>query len=311
MQLETYISDLLYRYECVIVPDFGAFLTERKSASINETNHTFYPPRKVIAFNEQIQNNDGLLARYMADAEKIPYEVALDKIKKRVKAFKSFLTQGETITFSNIGEIIFNTEGKIVFEPSYNLNYLTDAFGLSQITAQTVTRETYKATVEAIEATTPIAVTVEKRKSKGYLKYAAIALIALTIGGLGASKFYVDNIETHNQLAQQEATEQLDKKIQEATFSLNPVPAITLNVTKQSGNYHIMAGAFRIEENCEKKVAQLRAEGFNARKIGINQYGLHQVAYASFENRQDALVALQDIQISQDKDAWISIKALD
>ena len=27
MQLQTYISDLLYRYECVTVPEFGSFLT--------------------------------------------------------------------------------------------------------------------------------------------------------------------------------------------------------------------------------------------------------------------------------------------
>ena len=138
MQLETFISDLLYRYECVIVPDFGAFLTERQSATVNKTTNSFYPPRKVIAFNEQIQNNDGLLARYIADVEKIPFEVAVKKIKKRVKILKSYLTQGETITFNNIGEIIFNSEGKIVFEPSYNLNYLTDAFGLSQFESEVV-----------------------------------------------------------------------------------------------------------------------------------------------------------------------------
>ncbi len=317
MQLETFISDLLYRYECVIVPDFGAFLTERQSATVNETTNSFYPPRKVIAFNEQIQNNDGLLARYIADVEKIPFEVAVKKIKKRVKILKSYLTQGETITFNNIGEIIFNSEGKIVFEPSYNLNYLTDAFGLSQFESEVVTREVYKETVEAIEETAPITITPEKRAStgsatnRGYLKYAAVALIALTLGGVMASKYYVGQIEAHNMLAQEEAKQQLDNKIQEATFSLNPLPAITLNVTKQTGNYHIVAGAFRIEENCDKKVAQLKAEGFSARKIGANRYGLHQVAYASYEGRLDALKALRTIKKTHNKDAWLLVQKLD
>ena len=324
MQLETFISDLLYRYECVIVPDFGAFLTERQSATVNETTNSFYPPRKVIAFNEQIQNNDGLLARYIADVEKIPFEVAVKKIKKRVKILKSYLTQGETITFNNIGEIIFNSEGKIVFEPSYNLNYLTDAFGLSQFESEVVTREVYKETVEAIEETAPITITPEKRTStgsattstgsasnRGYLKYAAVALIALTLGGVMASKYYVGQIEAHNMLAQEEAKQQLDTKIQEATFSLNPLPAITLNVTKQTGNYHIVAGAFRIEDNCDKKVAQLKAEGFSARKIGANRYGLHQVAYASYEGRLDALKALRTIKKTHNKDAWLLVQKLD
>ena len=144
MQLETYISDLLYRYECVTIPEFGAFLTQPVSATVDDATNTFYPPKNVLSFNEQIQKNDGLLAHYIADVEKIPFEVASNKITKRVKILKSYLTQGETLTFKNIGEITFNSEGKILFEPSYHLNYLTDAFGLSQFASPSVSREVYK-----------------------------------------------------------------------------------------------------------------------------------------------------------------------
>ncbi|MEP3837343.1 MAG: SPOR domain-containing protein [Algibacter sp.] len=311
MQLETYISDLLYRYECVTIPEFGAFLTQQVSASINDATNTFHAPKKVVSFNEQIQQNDGLLAHYIADVEKIPFEVANKKIAKRVRLLKSYLTQGETLTFKNIGEIVFNKEGKILFEPTYHLNYLTDSFGLSQFVAPTVTREVYKEEVEAIEKVIPISVTPEKRKSKSYLKYAAVALIALTLGGFGASNYYVGQIEQHNQIAQRQATQQLDTKIQQATFNLNPLPAITLQVTKQTGNYHIVAGAFRVEENCDTRVKQLKADGFSARKIGANKYGLHQVAYASYENRLDALKALKDIKKSHNRNAWLLVQKLD
>ncbi len=311
MQLETYISDLLYRYECVTIPEFGAFLAQRTSATINDANNAFYPPKKTVSFNEQIQQNDGLLAHYIADVEKIPFEVATKKIAKRVKTLKSYLTQGETLTFKNIGEIVFNSDGKILFEPSYHLNYLTDAFGLSQFVSPTVTREVYKDTVETIEKVVPITITPEKRRARPYLKYAAIALIALTLGGFAASNFYVNQIETHNQIAQEEATQQLETKIQEATFNLNPFPAITLNVTKQTGNYHIIAGAFRVEDNSAKKVKQLRALGYNARAIGVNKYGLHEVVYGSYETGKEALKAVRDVRKMHNKDAWISIKKLD
>lgn len=312
MQLETYISDLLYRYECVTVPEFGAFLTQRLPATINENTNVFYPPKKQLAFNEQIQSNDGLLAHYIADVEKIPFEIALEKIQKRVHVIKSFLTQGETITFHNIGEIALNNEGKIVFEPSYHLNYLTDAFGLSQFVSPAVTREIYKETVETIEKVIPITVTPEKRKSKPYFKYAAVALIALSLGGFGASKYYVNQIETHNQLAQEEASHQLETKIQQATFVIDsPLPAITLNVTKQIGKYHIIAGAFRVEENCDTKIEQLKADGFKARKLGVNKYGLHVVAYASYEDRLEALQALRDIKKNHNKEAWLDVRTLD
>jgi hypothetical protein len=311
VQLETYISDLLYRYECVTVPEFGAFLTQPVSATIHDTTNAFYPPKKVLSFNEQIQKNDGLLAHYIADVEKIPFESANKKIAQRVTILKSILSQGETLTFKNIGELRFNTESKILFEPSYHLNYLTDAFGLSQFVSPSITREVYKEDVERIEKVVPIAITSEKRKSKSYLKYAAVGLIALTLGGLVASNYYVGQIEQHNQLAQEVATQQLENKIQQATFNLNPLPAITLNVTKQTGNYHIVAGAFRVEENCDKRVRQLKADGFNARKIGVNKYGLHEVVYGSYDTSKDALKAICEIRLTHNKDAWILVKKLD
>ncbi len=311
MQLETYISDLLYRYECVVIPDFGAFLTQRESAKIRESTNTFYPPKKVLSFNEQIQKNDGLLVHYISDVEKIPFETALNKIQKRIKSLKSYLIQGETLTFDNIGEIFLSKDGKIQFEPSYHLNYLTDSFGLSQFVSPDVTREVYKEEVEELEEVIPLIITPEKRKKRPYLRYAAVALIALTIGSLGMSKFYVDQIENHNQLAQEEANKVLESRIQEATFVIdNPLPAITLNVNKQEGRFHIVAGAFRIEQNSFKKVKQLQKLGYNARKIGVNKYGLHEVVYESFEDRIEALRALRKIRYNHNKAAWLLIKEL-
>jgi hypothetical protein len=44
MKIEKYISALLYRYQCVTVPGFGAFLTEWQSAQVIEGQHSFIPP---------------------------------------------------------------------------------------------------------------------------------------------------------------------------------------------------------------------------------------------------------------------------
>lgn len=310
MQLETYISDLLYRYECITIPEFGAFLTQRTSAVIDDATHSFYPPKKTVLFNEQIQKNDGILAHYIADVEKIPFEVANQKIAKRVQTIKLKLAQGETVAFQNIGAITLNNEGGMLFEPVYQLNYLTDSFGLSSLVSPKVAREAYKANVEAIERVIPLTITPESRKSRPYFKYAAVALIALTLSGLVTSKYYIDQIEQHNQLAQEQAFQELDAKIEQATFSLNPLPAITLNVVKQSGKYHVVAGAFRVEDNCEHILSQLKAEGFNARTIGVNKYGLHEVVYGSFETALEAQKLLREVRKTHNKDAWLLVKDL-
>ncbi len=318
MQLENYISDLLYRYECVIVPEFGAFITQHVPAKVHETTHAFCPPKKIISFNEQIKHNDGLLANYVADIEKIPFAIAFKKIQKQVSDLKSFLKEGGVLSFDTIGDLVLNNESKITFEPSNRLNYLTDAFGLSQVFSPIISREkpimvreTHKEKVIAIEKQTPIAITPEKRKTKPYLKYAAVALIVLTLGGLGGSKYYVDSIETHNKIAQQEANLQLESKIQEATFVINnPLPTLTLNIEKQTGNYHVVAGAYRVEENSTKKVNELIDKGYSARKIGKNKFGLHQVVYSSYKTRSEALEELWAIRNNDNSNAWLLVKKL-
>lgn len=316
MHIETYISDLLYRYDCVTIPEFGAFLTKRVSARIDQSNHTFFPPKKVISFNEQLQHNDGLLASYIADVENIPYEIAVQKISKHVKSIKSFLAEGETLNFYTIGDLVLNSDGRILFEPIYNSNYLTEAFGLTEFKTTSVNREVYGQQVESLEDVIPIGITPERRitnetNKKPYLKYAAVALIALSVGGFAVSSFYNSQVETHNQLAQEEANEQLDVKVQQATFVIeNPLPAATLNVEKQQGKYHIIAGAFRVEENSDKKVEQLQELGFKARKIGVNKYGLHEVVYSSYENGSDALMALRDIRQNYNKEAWMLVREI-
>ncbi len=311
MQLETYISDLLYRYDCVTVPEFGAFLTQRVSAKLHDSTHTFYPPKKVISFNEQLQHNDGLLGNYIAEVEKIPYQLAVEKIAKQVKSIKSYLTEGETINFQNVGEFVLNTEGKINFEPSHHINYLRDAFGLSHFNVSDIKREVYKERVEIIEEKTPIAFTPEKRRSNTWIRYAAAAVIILGLGGYGAN-YYSNTVKEHNQMAQEEANEQMDVKVQEATFIIsNPLPSATLEVEKQYGKYHVVAGAFRIEANSDKKVKQLRAKGYKARKIGVNRYGLHEVVYSSYNSRLEAQRALYQIRKDHNSEAWLLIKALD
>ena len=77
MMIANYIYDLLYRYECVIVPEFGAFLTQKHSAFIDKSSNIMLAPRKEISFNEQLKQNDGLLANHIQLIDKCSYEEAI------------------------------------------------------------------------------------------------------------------------------------------------------------------------------------------------------------------------------------------
>lgn len=317
MRLEQYISDLLYRYECVIVPEFGAFLTQRKGAQLHETTNAFYPPSKVVSFNAQLTSNDGLLAHYIADILSISYDEATAKVVSATKDWKQQLQQSEAIVLKNIGDLSMNTEGNIQFNPSYHLNYLTTSFGLSSFVSPSISREVVLTTIpeeketEVLEKETekaPIALVQDKPKYRFPWRYASAAAVVL----FAVSVFGFREYQSQQQLtAQNKAQETVTQKIQQATFfNTNPseLPSITLTVAKEIQHYHVVAGAFRVAENADKKISQLQAKGFeNASLLGQNKYGLHQVSYASFSTREEAVVALNNIKRNEAPEAWLLV----
>ena len=301
MNLANYINDLLYRYDCVIVPDFGGFVTNRIGAKLNSDTHTFSPPTKQIAFNSHLKHNDGLLANYIASSEQISFEKASTAISLSVIKWQNEL-QNTAIELNNLGTISLNENQQIIFEPTQEINFLTASFGLSTVPSTPITR--YAAQVKPLvtEATTS-----KKKGVPAFIKYAASAAILLTLGFAGYNS-YEQNQQKEVFASQQK---QLEKKIQSATFVIsNPLPTLKLNVVKEIAKpYHVVAGAFQIPENAEKKVKELISEGFNAKIIGVNKWGLTQVTFNSFASKNDAINSLNKIKKTVSKDAWLLVKA--
>jgi len=312
MVLERYISDLLYRYNCVVVPSFGAFLSQHKSAVLNRQSNSFYPPSKSLSFNKQLSSNDGLLVSYMAAIENCSYEEMLQKVLDKVNEWKHTLDKGERLTLENIGDLKSNKEGKILFQPSYQLNHLTSSFGLSSFVSAPVTREVMKEEVVAIEEKVPFIITPERRKESSirpYLKYAAIILLAFSTG-LTGYRLYNENL-SRQQIVVEKAQEEVQKNIQEATFfdaAPLELPALKLEViTKKPelGMHHVVAGAFRFRTNADKKIRLLQRRGFDAAYLGTNKHGLHMVTYSSHSDVDEALQTLRKVKRTQSRDAWL------
>lgn len=308
MTLATYISDLLYRYECVIIPNFGGFVTNEISAKVNHYTHTFSAPSKQLTFNSHLQNNDGLLTNYIANIQQISYNKALKIIENEVNEWKLKLNT-EELELENIGSFQISKSGKLLFEPANTINYLTSSFGLNTFVSPAIKRIAYKEKVKQLETIAPILPTKEnKNKLPVFLKYAATAAIFIALGTIGWNEY--QKVE-FNKLVQKAEKEQqkVEKTIQEATFEIkNPLPAITLNVIKETYNFHIIAGAFREPENAEKKLQQLIDKGYNAKILGVNKWNLTQVSYESFNSRTEAINALNSIKKNESKDAWLLVK---
>lgn len=313
MLIEKHISDLLYRYQCVTVPGFGAFLTETVSAHVTGSASSFFPPKKVVSFNANVKNNDGLLANHVALQEKMSYELAVIKIGDVVNEWTHLLQNRNRVVLKNIGEISVNNEMNWVFEPANTVNYLTDSFGLSSFVSPEITREVLKQEVEALEEKAPIIFTPERKRDYSYLKYAAVFVTMLGAGGFGYKTYYDQQIEAKTLAVQKNVQEKVQQQIQQATFVISaPVEAVELSVAapvEEKMPYHLVAGAYRSEENANKAITELKAAGFeNAKMLSMNKHNLYPVVYGSFKNLNEAQIERKNIQKSHNAEAWLLIE---
>lgn len=313
MRVEHYIQELLYRYNCVVVPNFGAFLAHNSSARIDGDANTIYPPTKVISFNQQLSKNDGLLISHISKSKNLSYEDLLEEVQNVSKAWMERIAKGNTIHLEGIGQLSMNEENRIQFTPENKVNYLASSFGLSAFAATPVIRESLKEEVVALEEEVPFIITPEQRRTSGirpFLKYAAVGLVLLSLGLSGYQVYQRQNV--NQQLVESESKKEVARHIQEATFfDTTPfeLPSLPIKLEKKESYegplHHIIAGAFRIRENADRKVAQLQEAGYKARYIGANAYGLHQVAYASFPDNEEALKLYRKLKREVSPDVWI------
>ncbi|MDX8552337.1 SPOR domain-containing protein [Tenacibaculum sp. 1B UA] len=300
MTLANYINDLLYRYDCVIVPNFGGFVTNKIGARVNTTTHTFYPPKKQLTFNAYLQHNDGLLANYIASSKNISFEEAVAFIAEEVTKWNEKF-ETTSVTVASVGSLSLNEAKQVVFEPNPTSNFLTESYGLAEVSTPSVER-VKEVTIKSLATT---ATEENKKTIPLYVRRAAAAAVFVGIAYVGWNG--VQNQEQQKVLANQEKA--VEKKIQSATFVIdNPLPTINLNVSKEARNFHIIAGAFQEEHNAENKLAELQDKGYDASIVGKNGLGLTQVAFASYATRDEARKALGIIKESVSEDAWLLTK---
>lgn len=133
MELFNHVSELLYDHNCVIVPGFGGFVANFKAAEYNTESGTVKPARKMVAFNQNLIENDGLLIQHVSKKLNISYNEAESRIIEMVQYIWERLDQYRNFEFRSVGTIYLNKENKLVFVPYENHNFYTNSYGLPGI----------------------------------------------------------------------------------------------------------------------------------------------------------------------------------
>lgn len=139
-----YVKDLLHIHDCVIVPGFGGFVCNREPARIDQVSHVITPPARKVVFNQNLKTNDGLLAEFWSQKQRVSYSQAVSAIETCIESIQLTLQEKKQLSIDLFGSFRLNAEANYVFVPDKRNNYLTSSFGLAAIQAQPVASRTMK-----------------------------------------------------------------------------------------------------------------------------------------------------------------------
>jgi cell division septation protein DedD len=314
--VEHYISELLFLHDCVILPNFGGFVGNPQSAKLNKITGILSPPSKNILFNKNLKTNDGLLITHVSNQEGISQSSAKNEVLAFTDRISKKLHLSKILRIEKIGLFTLGKEENIIFLQDSGNNYSLDAFGMKAIHNKTISRvnEVEENVIKTIKN-----IRIQNRDPKVFLKAAAVIIPLIALSYLSISEQdRINNVYaqmatlnpfTTNEIAEK-AIEPTPKKeielIKSSKIIEIPIAEeVVAPIIKQQHTFYIIAGAFSKKRNATRLQAKLNDLKYKSEILSKGR--LLKVSYDSFNNREDAVLALNKIR-QINPSAWILTK---
>ena len=161
------ISDLLFLRDTVVVPGLGAFVKKPASAKVNSVANYFAMPSAIIEFDAALREDNELLVRYLSEKNEIPEDEAKKLLAMFVSDCFSTLKNKKIVVLGGLGTLSYDWAGDLAFKQYEDINYNSEAFGLSDFTLEPVmrskTKEEIKAEIEQQQKDKNTPVTVDEK----------------------------------------------------------------------------------------------------------------------------------------------------
>lgn len=155
MNLSKDIQNLLHTEPCVIIPDFGGFVTHHKESEIDNITKTIKPAYKKLAFNAALTANDGILANFLKNKYQISFQEAMGHMHNFVLTIRETLEEKRNADMTGIGSFYLNADQKLLFIPYHNVLFSKENYGLPILRLRSKTEKVSQ----------PLSVTAEKKNS--------------------------------------------------------------------------------------------------------------------------------------------------
>lgn len=173
---------MLCKFDCVVVPGFGGFVSNYQPAKLLPAKKIILPPSKSLLFNVLLRQNDGLLVLELVLKFQFTHSQAMCLIQREVGQWLALLTESKSIELPKIGLLSKNKAGALVLIQDRTQNLLEQSYGLGVIKAQRIAKEGISDKIKEgiVQRQTSPVYTQNVKKVVARLSAAAVFLILFT-----------------------------------------------------------------------------------------------------------------------------------
>lgn len=332
--LSHHIECLLLTHDCVVVPQFGAFLTMECTSNRAEAEELFFPPLRMVRFTPELTEDDGLLVQSVRSVQHLSETEAKRKVQKMVLDLRSQLLADGQADFGTLGIFTQDDDGRMTFSACQAGAITPCYFGLDAFSMPRL------ATLQAAAHDRMLAAGANQRDNEDDRRHITIRIsrkmlrtvassAAILLMGILFSMSVNETEEKGNQasLLPSQHTEQaaprpvlMHKNEAPATpaAAASPTLPLTLEATAEpqpqaepaqevnDGQYCIVLASCISTKNAEKYVADLHERGYaNARTLSNKK--MNRVILSGYASEDEAYAQKSQLnrQGKEFAEAWV------
>lgn len=331
MDIADYIKELILKNECVILPQFGGFITKYCPANIDKEKKILTPPSKEIEFRSDLKKDNGILVNYIAKKKRIFNTRARRLVQDYVNEINAILDRADNVVLKGLGSFVKDSRTQeIIFISLKDENYLIDSYGLMNLELSDIEKS---GNIENTNLRIPPVKIINIKKTGYWVASSIVILILLMIliipltdsnylTNKNSSFLYPskqDSISSEEdkkivfgkrRIINQDSVKNVKQLIDNATrkevalFYSEPEINKDEELISQSSKYYLVAGSFKKLENAQRLKTALLNDGYNPQILQTDN-GYFRVTLSSFDNRNIAIRELERIRKGLNRTVWI------
>lgn len=329
-EIVSHIECLLLDNECVVIPQFGAFVTSNVSARYIEEEKLFLPPMRTVCFNEQIKSDDGLLLNSYKNVYHCTELEARKKLGEQIRDIQQELWETGNCDLGSVGLLSLDEYNSIKFSPCQSgiacpTYYGLDALQFERKHIVEKPQVTSSKQIKVVDSSSDNEITIRLKKS--WLRNIAVSAAAIMLffvitpdaqntGTSTANTAEFTNLMMFSSLSEKNSETLIEApnvSLPQAEVQESQEPAIVIeeeqpDVESQEDfneitGYCVVVASAIPESSAIAYVEQLDRNGYKGAQV-YKKSGMIRVVFSGFASEQDARKRLNELSDASEEFAY-------